>query len=88
MIAAARGAASSNTPWVLDPVGVGMSWRTRVVLDTLDVAAPAVIRRTPLRCWHWPVLVPPLEARRREMLLKMPCVRDSARPPLRLRSGH
>jgi hypothetical protein len=43
-IAAARGAASSNTPWVLDPVGVGMSWRTRVVLDTLDVAAPAVIR--------------------------------------------
>lgn len=44
MIAAARGAASSNTPWVLDPVGVGMPWRTRVALDTLDVAAPAVIR--------------------------------------------
>ena len=52
MIAAARGAASSNTPWVLDPVGSS--------------------GRTPLRCWHWPVLVPPLEARRREMLLKMP----------------
>ena len=72
MIAAARGAASSNTPWVLDPVGVGMPWRTRVALDTLDVAAPAVIRANASEVLAWPVLVPPLEVRRQEMLLRMP----------------
>lgn len=72
MIAAARGAASSNTPWVLDPVGwachgaLGWSW-----IPWTSPLQPSS-GRTPLRCWHWPVLVPPLEARRREMLLKMP----------------
>lgn len=44
MVAAARGAASSGTPWVLDPVAAGMPWRTQVSLDALSVGAPAVIR--------------------------------------------
>ena len=33
-----------DKPWVLDPVGVGMPWRTQVALDALHVGAPAVIR--------------------------------------------
>lgn len=44
IVVAVRGAAGSDTPWVLDPVGVGMSWRTQVALDALHVGAPAVIR--------------------------------------------
>ncbi|MGK2308822.1 hydroxyethylthiazole kinase [Cutibacterium sp. V970] len=44
MVAAVRGAAGGDTPWVLDPVGVGMPWRTQVALDALCVGAPAVIR--------------------------------------------
>jgi hydroxyethylthiazole kinase len=42
---AVTGAAAAGTAWVLDPVGAGgLPWRTRVAVDLLARAAPAVIR--------------------------------------------
>ena len=48
MHGAVSAAAAADTPWVLDPVGVGgFVWRTRVAVDLLAHAAPALIRGNP-----------------------------------------
>ncbi|MGO1526979.1 MAG: hydroxyethylthiazole kinase, partial [Corynebacterium variabile] len=48
MHGAVSAAAAAGTPWVLDPVGVGgFAWRTRVAVDLLAHASPALVRGNP-----------------------------------------
>ena len=48
MHGAVSAAAAAGTPWVLDPVGVGgLAWRSRVVVDLLAHASPALVRGNP-----------------------------------------
>lgn len=41
---AVRGAAKSGTPWVLDPVAFGLSFRSEIARDVLALGRPAIIR--------------------------------------------
>lgn len=44
-VAAVESAAASGTPWVLDPVAVGVAaWRTEVAFTLLESATPRIIR--------------------------------------------
>ncbi|GAB94421.1 hydroxyethylthiazole kinase [Kineosphaera limosa] len=48
MHGAVSAAAAAGTPWVLDPVGVGgLAWRSRVVVDLLAHASPALAHASP-----------------------------------------
>lgn len=45
MRAAVAGAATTGTPWVLDPIGAGaLPWREGVAHELIDAAVPAIIR--------------------------------------------